>query len=102
MVKKIRLAALRQIVERRGPRERQFDSTTGFSNGPGIGSRLEMEPEIDVGGFSDAADSLCPGGSGSTASDLDFEAEEDSENPQSSLNACSDESDSDAGGVSLR
>jgi hypothetical protein len=101
MVKKIRLAALQQIRERRGPRERQFDSTTGFSNGLGKGSRLEMETEIDIGGFSDAADSLCLRGTGSAVSDIDFETGEDGENQQSSLNVCADESDSDTGGVLL-
>jgi hypothetical protein len=100
MVKKIRLAALTQIKERRGPKERQFDSSTGFSDGLGQVLHLEMEPEIDMGDFSDAADSLCPEEPGSTASDLGSETAEDREN-LSSQEVWSDDSDSDTGGVSL-
>lgn len=61
-----------------------------------------MKSETDVGDFSDAGDCLCPGGLESAASELDFEKGEGREDPQSSLNVSSDESDSDPGGVLLR
>ncbi len=100
MVKKIRLVALRQIMDRRGPRERQFDSTTGFSNRPERELHLDVGPEIVEDDFSDT-DRVFPGGVGSIASDIGFEAGDDGEDHKSSLNVESDESDSDAGGVPL-
>jgi hypothetical protein len=100
MVQKIRIAALKQIVERRGPRDRQFDSTTGFSNEPGRASHLGMGPEIDEGDFSDT-DSLFLGGAGSVVSDVEFEVGEKGESQNSRLEIGSDESDNDAGGVLL-
>jgi hypothetical protein len=100
MGQKIRLAALKQIVERRGPRDRQFDSTTGFSNEPGRASHLGMGPEIAEGDFSDT-DSLFPGGTGSVASDVEVEVGVEGESKKSRLEIGSDESGSDAGGVPL-
>lgn len=100
MAKTIRQAALRQVADRRGPRDRQFDSTTGFSS-----ATLGRLPLVASGPG--------PSGSGDKLGGEDAEPAEDSysgmgdEGPD--VGSLSDtpladplsDSDSDGGGISL-